>query len=243
MAKIDLKKSSGLAITFNGEELVFTDTCPAIINPRSIDEVRNQLLNKELTCPEIFYMKYNNIDQDGIFGKKKLSVNFYVLQPNLAGIEYVKTRASNLMEYPRILEVVYGGGVILMQKFINKFESDIIRVQAKKNMKIIVPPGYSVSIINSRQSTMVVNEVHIKDSQPKPVLDDMNGMAYYVIRKNAKQEIVRNPAYRAATEPRSVNWDKVVANHSMTLKTPLIKQILRKYDKFKWLFSKDDITL
>lgn len=243
MAKFDLKKSSGLAVAFNGEDLVFSDTCPSSIHPRSIDEVRNQLLNKELTCPEVFYMKYVGIDQDGIFQKKKLCVNFYVLQPNLAGIEYVKTRASHIQDYPRILEVIHGGGVILMQKFINKFESDIIRVQAKKNMKLIVPPGYAVSMINSRSTTMVVNEVHMKGSEPEHVLDDMNGMAYYVIRKNAKQEIVRNPAYRSASEPRSVNWDKVVADHSMTLKTPLIKQILRKYDKFEWLFSKDPITV
>jgi oxalate decarboxylase/phosphoglucose isomerase-like protein (cupin superfamily) len=243
MAKVDLKKSAGVSVLFDGKELIFNDTSPSKTFMRGIGEVKTQLLNKELTCPDIFYVKYTRIDNDDIFKKKSLKVNLYMVHPNLAGIEYVKTKASRSKHYPRILEVVYGAGLILLQKYENKFDNDIIKVVVKKNMKLIVPPGYSVCIVNTRQSTLVVSEISSINARIRTVLDDMNGMAYYVIRKNAKQELVRNPAYRAAIKPRKVDWDTVVSEYSITPRTPIIKQILRKYAKFKWLFNKKEIAI
>lgn len=244
MVKADLKKSSGLNIVYNGEGLEFTDIDYLSALDISVDLIRPHLLNRELTCPDIFYTKYFEIDKDGIYKKKKLKVNFSVVKPNLAGIEFVKTRSTRSEKYPRILEIVYGGGILLMQKFENKFESDIISINIKKNMKIVVPAGYDVVMVNTRQvGALIVEEIASVKANIKTTLDDMHGMAYYVIRKNAKQEVVRNPEYRAASEIRKVNWDKVLSDIKITGKTPLIKQILRKYDKFDWLFKENSFNL
>ncbi len=97
--------------------------------------------------------------------------------------------------------------------------------------------------MNTRQYTLCVLEVVVKDSKELLELDEMGGMSYYVIRKNAKQEIVRNPTYKFASSPRRVNWDSICNDMGITQKTPLIKQILRKYEKFKWLFRKDSFTI
>lgn len=243
MSKIDLKKASGLSIYFDGESLTSPDMQISEVLNVTVDDIRDHLLNKDLTSPEIFYTKYLGIDQDSVYSKKKLKVNLYIIPPNLAGIEYIKTKASRISKYPRILEVLHGGGSILMQNFNENYDGDIIFSTLKKSQKAIVPAGYAISIVNTRSFPLCILEVVCNGSEETYELDDMGGMSYYVIRKNAKQEIVRNPTYKFAKSPRKVNWDVLCTKIGITVKTPLIKQILRKYEKFKWLFKEDSITI
>lgn len=243
MAKIDLKKTSGLPIHIENELLVCSELEISEVKAVTVGDIRPQLLNQDLTCPDIFYTKYEGFDHDGIYKEKNVKLSVLVIPPNLAGIEYVKTKATKVSHYNRVFEVTYGGGLLLIQNYEIDPEGDIVTTNLKKGQKIIVPAGYAVSFVNTRQGLLVINEVSSFAAQEEFVLDDMNGMAYYVIRKNAKQEIVKNPLYRLAKMPRKVNWDKLLISYGITLKTPLIKQILRKYEKFEWLFKKKAITI
>jgi hypothetical protein len=243
MTRIDLMKSSGFSLSYEDDRLTSPDLAFNEVVHVSVQEMTPQLLNKDLTSPEIFYTKYRTLDQDGIYAKKGLRNNFYVLPANLAGIEYIKTKASRVPNYPRLLEVSYGNAVVVMQNFKESGDGDIVVASAKRNQKVIVPAGYTIAIINPRSHPLVVGEIVSSDAREQTVLDEMGGMAYYVIRKNAKQEIVRNPMYKAARRPRRVNWDEIYKKLNITLKTPLIKQILRKYDKFKWIFEEDAFTI
>ena len=75
------------------------------------------------------------------------------------------------------------------------------------------------------------------------MLDDNNGLAYYIIRKNAKQETVRNPSYKIVNEPEKLDWDKIIKEYGITPKTPVIKQLIRKYEKFDWLFKENSVSI
>jgi hypothetical protein len=244
MAKIDLKKTSGFSMVYDGEDLQIKDHTFNEKFSVSISEIKNQLLNKDLTCPEIFYTKYKGLDHEDIYASKNLTVNFYVLKPNLAGIEFVKTRATRVLRYPRIIDVVYGGATILMQKYKGPKDNRVIKVVTKKEQKIIIPPGYSTVIVNTRQNTnLIFAEYLCKKARHKIVLDELSGMAYYIIRKNAKQETVRNPNYKTVNIPERLDWDKILLSKGITPKTPIIKQIMRKYEKFDWLFKENTFTL
>ena len=244
MAKIDLKKTSGFPLYYDGEELIADNLTFKEEASISIDEIRNQLLNKSLKCPEVFYKKYISLDTDDVYKSKKLQVSFYVLKPNLAGIEYVKTKATMNPKYPKILEVIYGGGTIILQKYNSPRDHRIIKIATKKSQKIIVPAGYASVIINSRQSSnLIVAEYQNIQTEAEIALDDTNGMSYYIIRKNAKQETVRNPYYKMVKEPETVNWANVISEYGITPKTPIIKQIMRKYEKFDWLFKQNSIDI
>jgi hypothetical protein len=100
-----------------------------------------------------------------------------------------------------------------------------------------------MSISNTKSTQLVYIQLIDKKSSIENCLDDMGGMSYYVIRKNAKQEIVRNPQYRQAGTPRKINFEKIISSWNITSKTPIIKQILRKYEKFSWFFSNNSITI
>ena len=240
MAKIDLRKSSGIPLSYNGVDLQPQGLKFKNVLTVNIDEIRPQLLNKSLSCPEIFYKKWEGLDGENVFSEKKLLVNFYTIQPNLAGIEFVKTIASRCSKYPRIIESAYGGGVVLMQKYKTCENNRVIKRILKKGDKVIVPAGFAYTIINTRQnSNLIVVEISYNKSSPERVLDEYSGMTYYVIRKNAKQETVRNPYYKIVNNVEKIDWDSVFQEKGITLKTPIIRQILRNYERYDWLFEKN----
>jgi len=240
MTKIDLRKSTGIPLSYNGVDLQPRGLKFKNVSTVNIDQIRPQLLNKALSCPKIFYKKWENLDGESIFKEKKLLVNFYSIPANLAGIEYVKTIATRCDRCPRLIEIVHGSGVVLMQKYNSGNDNRIIIKNLKKGDKAIIPSGFSYTIINSIQnSTLIVVEISSQSSKPENVLDDNNGMAYYIIRKNAKQETVRNPYYKIVNEIEEVNWDKIFQEKGITPKTPLIRQILRNYERYTWLFEKN----
>ncbi len=243
MAKIDLKGTLGFSVVYDGEELLLKDAQYKEKLTISIDDIREQLLNKELDCPEVFYTKYKQIDTNNLFADKKLKLNIYVIKSNLAGIEYVKTRATRCSKYPRIFEILYGSTTILLQRYKSPKENRVIRIQAKKGDKVIVPSGYDLVVANPRQSTtlILVEIMNIKAS-PRVTLDDNSGIAYYVIRKNAKQEIVRNPNYKIVNELEKVNMADIVKEYGITPKTTITKQVIRKYEKFDWLLKEDSVS-
>ncbi|HNW23190.1 MAG TPA: glucose-6-phosphate isomerase family protein [Candidatus Dojkabacteria bacterium] len=244
MAKIDLKQSSGLPIFYSGEDLLPQGLSILDTSIICIDDIRSQLLNEDLNCPQIFYKKYKGIDKDDVFKSKNIKINMYLIFPNLAGIEYAKTFATRCKRYSRIFEITYGGGVVLLQKYESPINNRVIKIVIKKGDKLIIPPGYTCTIINSRQnSNLIVLEMHSKEAKPRVVLDDRRGMSYYIIRKNAKQETVRNPEYKIVGEPEKINTQAILSKYGVKGKTPIVKQIMRNYEKFKWLFEQDSIDI
>ena len=166
------------------------------------------------------------------------------MKSNLAGIEFVKTRVTRCKNYPRIFEVLYGTASLLIQQYKSPKENKTYKLAAKKGEKVVVPAGYDFVIVNARQnSILVVAEYSYTKAITRVVLDDDNGMAYYVIRKNAKQEIVRNPSYKIVNSPKKVNMESVLSKYGITAKTPIIKQLIRKYERFDWLFKEDSVSL
>lgn len=244
MARIDLRSSCGFPITYDKEELQVKDFSFKEKIDVTIDKVRSQLLNKELNCPEIFYKKYKGLDNNDIYKEKGIKINFYVLPPNLAGIEFVKTRATRCSKYPRIFDFAYGSATVLIQRYVSARKNRIIKVSVKKKDKIIIPAGYEVVVVNTRQNcSLIFAEYYCVEAKPRVVLDERNGLAYYIIRKNAKQETVRNPSFKIVNEIEKVDWDKIRENLGITPKTPINKQIMRKYEKFDWLFKEDSVEI
>jgi oxalate decarboxylase/phosphoglucose isomerase-like protein (cupin superfamily) len=244
MAKIDLKSSSGFPAVYEGDELQVKDFSFKSKTVVTIDDIRGQLLNKELNCPDIFYTKYKGLDNNDIYKDKGIKINFYTVQPNLAGIEYVKTRATRSKKYPRIFDFVYGGATVLIQNYKGLRNNRVIMVNVKKKNKIIVPSGFDIVVVNTRQnSNLVYVEYCNVKAKPKVSLDEKNGLAYYIIRKNAKQETVRNPSYRMVNKIEELDWDNIRKEYGITPKTPIIKQIMRKYERFDWLFEENSVEI
>ena len=241
MAKTDLKSSSGLPLYFNGEEIQSEEFDSKGTSVITLEDIRPQLLNQDLDCPDIFYTKYKDLDNlKETFKDRNLRVNIFLMKPNLAGIEFVKSKATKCKSYPRLFEIVYGGGNVLLQKYVGPEENKIYRLQVKKGSKFIVPPGYAVCLVNTRQaSTLIAVEISSRDARTRVVLEDKRGMSYYIIRKNAKVEVVRNPAYKIVDKIEKLDIDSILEERRITPVRPLVKQIKRKRDRYDWIFKKN----
>ncbi len=246
MSVIDLKKFSGLALSYDGRRLVAQEGGIDIgsVNVMKIDEMRPQLLNPDLSCPVIFYSVFADIDRKSVLRRRNLQFDVFVVPQNLAGIEYVKTKGVRVGSQCVLLELVHGFLTIIMQS--NRYDSidgelKSMMVKLKRGDKYVVPPHTDFILVNTRQTTAVMAMMHSTKTRVRNVFDDTRGGAKYIIRKNARQEIVQNPHYRKVNHIRSCKPDDLYKYFGLTAKTPVFKQILRKYDRFRWLHDSSKI--
>lgn len=239
---IDLSKNTGLSLKYNEGYLESNDFSFKHVKDVQISELHNQLVNKEVVFPDLFYRKFIKADHKEILRKKKIRLNYFVIFPGIAGIEYVKTISKSSKSYPRIIEVEYGSGIIILQKDVNKDKLDIVLSRIKVGDKVIIPCGYSECIINNKATPFIVSEISSSKAIIRKSLDDIGGLSYYVISKNSRSEIVRNPSYRTTDTIRKYNWNAFCLKYNISPKTPIIKQLLRKYEKFNWLFKSNSIN-
>ncbi|MBN1618829.1 hypothetical protein JW887_05845 [Candidatus Dojkabacteria bacterium] len=248
MPAIDLKKFSGLSLSYEQGKLMAQESGIDISTSRSvsIDDIRPQLLNPDLSCPKFFYYYFTSVDRKNVLKRKNLRCDFYVVPSNLAGIEYVKTRGLDTGGYPVLVDVIHGFSAVILQCSCTSGPDSIpstksIVIKLKKGEKYIIPPGWKFVFVNTRQTISVISIIFSMKASFKSVFDESRGAASYVIRKNARQEIVQNPYYRNLVKMRSVKPFDLYKYFKLTAKTPIFKQILRKYERFKWLHEPEKI--
>jgi len=177
-----------------------------------LSSILPSLLNKSLSYPEDVYDVYKKVfsEEDQNIADSDISYDLMLLPAGLLGIEFVKTHiyndsACDSHKLSCIIEVQYGVLTIIMQK--NKIKCDTydfetyveegLLVKLKKGEKLTIPNGYFYTFINTDEIPVVFVRVYRKEGiADYNLLRRERGLAYYCIRKNAKQEIVLNPAYR-----------------------------------------------
>lgn len=239
MVKVDLLKASGLPLYLeNGQLFGFTQINAQRQNFQ-INEVRKQLLNSDVECSDTIFSKYSNLFPEYL---KKVSINAYLITPFLAGIEYSKTNAF-VSTQNSIYEVIHGGGVLIMQDFNSSEEGKVFYTVLKKGSKFVIPSGYEFSFSNTKSLPLIVLEFTQNSKSICNCLDDMKGMSYYVIRKNAKYEIVKNPSYKFVGDAMKLGFEKPLKSLGISPKTPIYKQLSKNYEKIISNFKSDSFSL
>lgn len=242
MARLDLRKSAGFPIYLENGELFCEEFSHKSKKDYTLDNIRHQLLNSEVNSPNGVYSMYLGFDHSDVYKEKGINIDITLLMPNLAGIEYLKTHSA-VSTHNQLIEVISGGGTLLLQNFDSSDDGELLWCNVKKGTKLVIPAKYDYSFSNTKSTPLVFITMSCSENINTDSLDDVNGMSYYVIRKNAKNEIVRNPEYRLVPQPKKINFENIVNNLGITSKTPIVKQVLRKYDKIPWFFSSDSINI
>jgi oxalate decarboxylase/phosphoglucose isomerase-like protein (cupin superfamily) len=205
----------GLPLTYNeennqcglGEDI--SAACSKIVK---LAELTPTLLNKSLRYPENVYSYYEQlIKKEHIDSGKwlpSIRYDMYVLPHGLLGIEYIKTHIyytdAAVDKVACIVEVAFGELTIILQRNQPKDEFDFdthvdeawtIKVMAGE--KAAVPTGYMFSFVNASNGSVVFSVVRTGEQ----IIDyhrltREQGMAYFLIAKNARTEVVTNPRYR-----------------------------------------------
>lgn len=237
MINLDLKKKTGLPIYIKENNICSKDFCFSQTVNYTLADIRKHLINRNVNCPTCFYSRFVSIDHEGFFKEKGIKLNFYLLQPGVAGIEYIKTHCYLLKSYPKIIEISHGSGIVMMQNVKN---DKIYIVKVKEGQKVIVPPNFKLKIINTKLYTpLIACEIYSYAARNFLLADEQDEIPYYVISKNSKPAIVLNPDFINVEKYYRIKPDKFDARYNLSSKLPIVKQLLRKYDKFNWLFEKN----
>jgi hypothetical protein len=170
------------------------------------------LLNKFIRYPESVYSKYIYTPQD-TKDKSGLKLYFIHLPSSLLGIEYSKTHVYHSdhtkEKYASFAKVVSGNITTIIQRNGNSdadtnhstFVDDVKLVSLKQNEKIAIPSGYYYAFINHSEEAAIISIIckTLKRLDYNELIKE-KGLAFYIISKNSRMEIVANPRYKISTK-------------------------------------------
>jgi oxalate decarboxylase/phosphoglucose isomerase-like protein (cupin superfamily) len=127
----------------------------------------------------------------------------------LLGIEYIKTHIFFTTEragmMASVIQVYTGKLTVVMQRNrpkqdrfeIETYVDEVIKVDVRPGEKLAIPAGCMYSFVNTGAVSVVFARLTKKEHEiDYGMISRVNGMAYYLIAKNARLEMVPNPRYR-----------------------------------------------
>lgn len=212
-----LKLSSGLEIGFDAssEKFYFPENmvCQRASKIK-LSSILPGLLNKTLRYPKFVYYEFENIrhkEHDAKFTDPDYKYDLVMLPSGLMGVEYIRSHiyfaesCGEKVEISEIVEVHHGKLSILLQRnrpepgevIEKKAVSEGLVVKVKQGEKFCIPTGYYYTFINTTSKPTVFTRLYdSKNRCDYSKLKSEKGLAYFAIKKNARQEIVLNPRYR-----------------------------------------------
>ncbi len=174
---------------------------------RSHVEMKDVLMKPELSGPEIhYYMIRGGTDK----------TNITIWESGEVGSEYIKTYGHyHVGKLDETYTVLQGQGIIIMQ--VRKIGKDgqpvddeienFKAISVKEGDKVFIPSGTGHLALNTGNVWFVTSDdspVNFaeKDAVSLPGHADygpfkrLHGAAYYVVNKNGKPELVKNPNYK-----------------------------------------------
>ena len=174
---------------------------------RSHKKMREVLMVPEAPGPSIhYYMIRGGSDQR----------NVTVWEPGTVGGEYIKTYGHyHIGQLDETYWVLLGEGVILQQKLVD--ESDPARVAlfraivVKPGDSVYMPPGHGHLAVNVGKTYFVTaddspvnfdekNPIALPGHADYTMVQKMRGFAYYVVERDGKPALVKNPLYTEVHE-------------------------------------------
>jgi len=144
----------------------------------------------------------------GLISKSGLHYDITIMPFRPFGQELPKTLghyhsfASAGYRFPEVYEVLGGNALFLLQKLSGGKIKKVLIVSAKKNDKVIVPPGYGHITINAGPGQLkLANWMAIKSSSDYGLIVRKSGGAYFAFKSGKKIKWVKNKKYGKLPAP------------------------------------------
>lgn len=126
--------------------------------------------------------------------------NITIITPGTNGSEFNKTYGHyHTFQEVEIYHVVYGQGVLLMQRNDEEGEVKEVRIVGlRPGSTIEVPSGYGHTIANIGKNYLVVidNSPATPKSKTSDLIKEKHGLVYYIVDKKGEVGFEPNPNYR-----------------------------------------------
>lgn len=177
---------------------------------RTHEAMKPVLKNPEAAGPAVHYYMIRG-------GKDQRNVT--VWEPGKVGDEYIKTFGHyHIGQLDETYWFKLGEGVLLMQKLeerdgqlVPERVAEFKAVRVKAGDEQFIPAGYGHLVVNIGPTYFVtVDDSPVDFEERDPVslpghadykmVEQMHGFAFYVVERNGKPALVRNPAYEAVAQ-------------------------------------------
>lgn len=240
---INLSPRVGLPTWWEEDDLVVDERFLFIskVVSRYVEHLKPYYLNPVTVFPKIVYRAFWLKEQDNKLPLSKigLKIKLVALYDNIVGVEFPKTKTMVPASAPRIIEVIWGRiYVLLHHKDISQSVNDNVAiVELKEREKIVIPPEWAYTVVNPNNSIALFLEVVSKKEPAVLFMWQLRGAPFYLIQRNSNLEIVRNPNYKSIEKYGTLDVEKYIKSLYISPKTPIIKQFLRKYERFSWFYN------
>lgn len=127
--------------------------------------------------------------------KKDLRYDITIMPPKMLGNEFVRTKGNrNSKGFQELYTVLQGKAIFLMQRTKGGIVEDVVAIRTKEREWVIVPPDYSVIMINPLNSEVLKtgNWVSEKTENIYKELEKMEGACYFY----TKSGWIKNDNYK-----------------------------------------------
>lgn len=224
---IDLSDVSGLPIKLDEQTgVLYFDECIQCETHRHVElsEIIPVLLNKYLKYPEVVYRHHKNVfDKNKSQKDSGLRYDILSIPYGLLGIEYIRTHVyfSEYSEgkFDAVIEVLSGSVTVVMQKnaenddpyAFEKYVEEINLVRLEKGEKFAIPTGVYYTFVNTEMFPAVIGKIAGSNQKEidYSIFSRERGLAYYIISKNARLEVVANPKYKVLNKPKEYKKEEI----------------------------------
>lgn len=241
---IDLKENSGLPIKLSQDyHLIFENNLPEVAPAvRTIDDMKEVLLDKTLKKPEELYYMYRDVafSEDKEAQKKnQLRYDISVFKPDKLGKELMKSVGHyHSGDFPELYEVIAGEAWCLLQKPSKKnfkIIEDVILVKAKTKDKIICLPGYGHILIIPQNKTLVTsNWVSAQFKSDYSLYQKAQGAAYFILEENGSIKFQKNKFFTTVPSIREVIPSAKIEKFGLEKNKP-IYPLIKSPEKLRFL--------
>lgn len=233
MARKEIGESIGINIERENQTVYITDEFYTEKNrlPFTLENILAQAINTSVCHPAYLGEKIEIFPSEGILSLRQYRIVLNHLLGNLIGIEYVKTPGRKFNTHGCYLQCLEGKIAIVLHK--SKFNTSTFSYEAtetylvslSKGLGFIVPSDFEYTVINLQLKDAVFVEIHHSEAVYQSVFENHKGAAYYIIHKNSKREIVRNPYFKNCSLLQKINL--YGTTHSMFSKPFLIPMLFQ----------------
>lgn len=225
---IDLADKCGLPMMLdeNTGSLIYDKSCVGCGSEKEvlISEIGPALLNQFIKYPEKVYKEYEKLSTETDRNEQvddALTYDVINLPFGLLGIEFIKTHIYftplNEDKFACIVQVILGELTVFVQRNReedpNSFYAYVESVEIIKMSEgdtLAIPTGAYYTFVNSSNTKTLFALIC---SRGRTIvnyssLNHGKGLAYYIISKNGKAEIVANPKYKSESPPVFVSWSE-----------------------------------
>ena len=186
-------------------EIKFQDILPRFYNERKAKDIKElwaDPINKKFE-DKVIHRIYRYIGDSPDLERVNLKLDITVILPNSWHDEFAKTTGhyhlplkENLPPSPDFYQLVYGKGVILIQREVKRKIISYI-IEPKLFEPVFIPPGYAHVTINTGRTPLVFQNICVRTPHLlyEPILR-RKGMSYYLIKEMGVTHFLPNPQYQ-----------------------------------------------